>query len=153
MANINIRDLFPEFTLDCFIEVPDMDVEAFKAGLTKEAANVYVDFQREENAYMRRLYRNNAHYSLDQDDGIENEALSLTHDPFDVVLSAMEEQQLYTALSKLPAVQARRIRAHFLLGMSQRGIAKAEKVSVMAINESIASGLRNLKNLIPNFSD
>ena len=73
MARINLRDIYPEERLDCFVEVPDGDERAFVAGLTKEIADVYFEEQREENAYRRRIYWNKSHYSLDCGDGIEND--------------------------------------------------------------------------------
>jgi hypothetical protein len=43
MKEINLRTLFPEYELDCFIEVPDEDVEAFTASMTKETAAIYFE--------------------------------------------------------------------------------------------------------------
>ena len=40
MATINLRKLFPQYELDCFVEVPDDEAEAFIAGLTEELAYV-----------------------------------------------------------------------------------------------------------------
>lgn len=74
MININLRDIFLEYTLDCLVEIPDSEKETFINNLTKELADVYIESQREENAYQRRLYRHKAHYSLDLNDDIETKA-------------------------------------------------------------------------------
>ena len=70
MAIINLRDYYPFYTSDCFMEVSEDVAEMFK------------EFDRKEAAYRLRTYRHKAYYSLDRDDGLEHEAvfvLSLIH--------------------------------------------------------------------------
>lgn len=86
MANINLRDYYPEYEVDCFVDVADGEEKAFIAAMAKEAADVYVEFQRAENAHKRRMYRYRAHYSLDLGDGIENEAVHYSPSPEEVLL-------------------------------------------------------------------
>ena len=64
MAIINLRDYYPFYTSDYFMEVPEDVVEMFK------------EFDRKEAAYRLRTYRHKAYYSLDRNDGIEHEALT-----------------------------------------------------------------------------
>ena len=63
MTIINLRDIYPFYTSDCLIEVPD------------EVAAAMAEFDRKEAAYRLRTYRYKAYYSLDRDDGIEHEAV------------------------------------------------------------------------------
>jgi len=151
MATINLRDLYPEEQLDCFIEVPDGGEEAFKASLTKEIADVYFDEQRRENAYKRRVYWNKAHYSLDQGDGIENDVISKTADPFDLLMEKLTNEQLLAAIDGLPEKQGKRIYEKFILGISQADIARAEGVAESAVNQAIERGLRNLEKILKKF--
>lgn len=51
MATINLRDYYPYYTADCFIEVSD------------EVAAMLLAHARYEAAYQRRRYWNKAHYS------------------------------------------------------------------------------------------
>ena len=151
MATINLRDLYPEEKLDCFIEVPDGSEEAFKAGLTKEIADVYFNEQRKENAYRRRVYWHKAHYSLDQGDGIENDAVNKAADPYEVLLKKLMRKQLLDAIDSLPEKQSKRIYAKFILGISQADIARAEGVAESAVNQAIERGLRNLEKMLKIF--
>jgi RNA polymerase sigma-70 factor (ECF subfamily) len=129
--------------------VPDGDVHAFKESLTEEIADFYFAEQRAENAYIRRVYWHEAHYSLDCGDGIENDAIDKTLDPvFEILADKLTKEQLYAAIDSLPEKQGKRIYAHFILGISQRAIAKKEKVSAMTVNESISGGLRNLEKYL-----
>ena len=57
MAIINLRDYYPFYTSDYFMEVPEDVVEMFK------------EFDRKEAAYRLRTYRHKAYYSLDRNDG------------------------------------------------------------------------------------
>ena len=65
MAIINLRDFYPYYTMDSFIEVPD------------EVAEAMAEFDRKEAAYRLRTYRHKAYYSLDREDGIEHSALEI----------------------------------------------------------------------------
>ena len=72
MTTINLRDYYPFYTHDYFIDVPDEVVELFK------------EFDRKEAAYRLRTYRHKAYYSLDRNDGIEHEALFVSLSPHEL---------------------------------------------------------------------
>ena len=69
MAIINLRDYYPFYTSDCFMEVSD------------EVAEMFKEFDRKEAAYRLRTYRHKAYYSLDRDDGLEHEAVFVALSP------------------------------------------------------------------------
>lgn len=58
------------------------------------------------------------------------------------------EAELYAALAKIPAVQARRIFAHYILGMKKVDIVRAEGVCDSCVCGSIKTGLANLKKIL-----
>ena len=58
MKVINLRDIYPHYTQDCFVEVTD------------EVADLFSEFDHKEAAYRLRTYRHKAYYSLDRNDGI-----------------------------------------------------------------------------------
>jgi len=152
VKKINLRELFPEYELDCFVEVPDADAEAFAAAMTKAEADVYYEFERAENAYQRNRFRNKAHYSLDVDDGIEESVLPQCPEPHEEYERKWELEQLYEAMDNLPEKQAKRVYDRFINGMSWRAIAKAEGVSEGAIRYSIKRALRGMKKSLKNFA-
>jgi len=136
MAIINLRDFYPWYTHDEFMEVSD-----------EIAAELFTD-RRRERAYQRRTFYNKAHYSLDVEDGIEAAAVACHSDNPEAVFEMMERHcRLCRALNSLPEIQGRRVEAHFLLGRSIREIAKAEGVSESAVKESIDRGLRAMKKV------
>ena len=63
MKKINLRDLYPFYHNDLFVEVSD------------EVAAALAEAERMERNYIRRVYWNKAYFSLDAGDGIEHEAL------------------------------------------------------------------------------
>lgn len=141
MTSINLRDYYPFYTHDCFIDVPDEVVELFK------------EFDRKEAAYRLRTYRHKAYYSLDRNDGIEHEALFVSLSPHELYERKISMQELHAAISSLPDKQAKRVYAHFILGMSQTEIAKAEGVSKMAVSYSIERALKSLEKFLKNSLD
>jgi len=59
--------------------------------------------------------------------------------------------QLCQALNSLPEVQGRRIEAHYILGKTQREIARAEGVNERSVRRSIAHGLAEMKTFLKKF--
>ena len=127
MAIINLRDYYPFYTSDYFMEVPEDVVEMFK------------EFDRKEAAYRLRTYRHKAYYSLDRNDGIEHEALFVAFSPYELYERKVTIQELYTAISRLPDKQAK------------QDIARAEGVDEKVVRLAIERGLRNLEKILKKF--
>jgi len=141
MKKINLREQYPHlYSTDCYIEVPD------------EVAEAMHTFDRAEAAYLRRLFRNHAQFSLDRQDGIENEILVSQKTPVDVYESKIAMEQLYSAIAALPDKQAKRLYSYFFLGISQKDIAHVEGVSKGRVSESIQAALKNLEKNFRFFS-
>lgn len=138
-TTINLRDYYPWYTQDEFIEVSD-----------EVAAELLAD-KRYEKAGERQMYRYKAHYTLDADNGIEASAvIHSTDDPAAVLEMKERFCNLCRALNSLPEKQGRRVEAHYLLGISRKEIAAAEGVSESSVNESIDRGLRAMKKYLLN---
>ena len=136
MKVINLRDIYPHYTQDCFIEVTD------------EVADLFSEFDHKEAAYRLRTYRHKAYYSLDRNDGIEHEALFVALSPHELYERKVTMQELHTAISRLPDKQAKRIYAHFILGMTKKDIARAEGVHEKVVRVAIERGLRSLEKIL-----
>ncbi len=136
MTTINLREFYPWYIEDQFIEVTDKVAEELRAG------------RRAEVAHQRRVTRNKAQYSLDCDDGIEYSAC--LHEPTpQELLERMELfYHLWNALNTLPEVQGRRVDAHFMLGMTYREISRAEGVNRNAVRSSVLCGLAGMKKYL-----
>lgn len=139
MKKINLRDYYPFYQSDLFVEVADEIVLSLKR------------FDLGESAYQLRTYRHRAYYSLDRNDGIEHEIVFLSLSPEEIYERKVTNQELYAAINSLPDKQAKRIYAHYFLGMSKAAIAKAEDVRESAIRESVERGLRNIEKFLKNF--
>lgn len=133
MKRINLRDYYPSYTSDSFIDVSD------------EVAAMLQEFDRYETAYRMRTYRHKAYYSLDRDDGVQHDILSVDMLPDELYEQKVTMEQLYSALALLPDKQAQRIYSHYFLGLSKSAIARADRVSRITIGQSIARGLNSLK--------
>lgn len=139
MTKINLREHYPNFYKNnCIIEVPD------------EVAAIMLEYDRKEAAYRRRTYYHKAHYSLDRGDGIEYEALFVSLTPCEVYERKVTMEQLHAAIASLPDKQAKRINAHYFMGLTVSEIAKSEGVSAASVSESIQRGLRNMEKFLKN---
>ncbi len=138
MATINLRDYYPWYTQDEFVEVPDVI-----------AAELFAD-RRYHRTHERRM-RYNKTYLFDAE--TENEAAALVYstDSPEAVFQKKEQHcRLCRALNSLPDIQGRRIEAHYILGKSQNEIAEAEGVSKGAVSVSITRGLAAMKKVLQN---
>ena len=133
MTTINLKDFYPWYTHDEYIEVSEEVADELRASRLYEAA------------YQRRIVRNKAQYSLDCEDGIEYSAC--LHEPTPQEVLELKERfiRLWNALNSLPEIQGRRIDAHIILGISIKAIAEADGVHEESVRQSIKRGLERMK--------
>jgi len=136
-VKINLKDFYPWYTHDEFVEVPDV----IAAELTAD--------RRYEKSHKQRIRRNKSYYSLDVDDGIEASTMfNSSYDP-EVALEIKERYcRICIALNSLPTIQGRRITAHYIHCKSQAEIAEIEGVSKGSVSISITRGLTALKIIL-----
>ena len=141
MKIINLRDYYPFYSTDVFLEVSD------------EVASFLEDEKRLQINYAQYIRDNKAFYSLDAGDGIEAEALNLPEQP-DEALERMElERLLKEAMAQLTPAQRRRVLAYFVEGRSQLEIAASEGVVKSTVSEAISRGRKNLRNFLKSFAN
>lgn len=139
MTMINLRDFYPWYINDEYIEVSDEVAAELQANRLYEAA------------HQRRVTRNRAQYSLDCDDGIEYSACLSEPTP-QALLERMERFCiLWNALNSLPEIQGRRVDACVILGNSYRQVALEEGVSKTSVQESVQCGLANMRKYLKKY--
>ena len=136
MTTINLKDFYPWYTHDEYIEVSD-----------EVAAELRAD-KLYELAHQRRIVRNKARYSLDCDDGIEYSACLSEPTPQELVERMERFCALWNALNTLPEIQGRRVDACIIEGKSYREVAEAEGVSKTSVQESVKCGLENMRKYL-----
>lgn len=141
MIKINLRHYYPHYSSDVFIEVPD------------DIAIELHTFENEDAAFRMRRNRNRAFYSLDRENGLERETQYSTPSSEDGFFREHLACSLFSALQELPIAQARRIYAHYILGMSNLAIARVEGINEGNVRKSIARGLRRLQKILNEFDD
>ena len=136
MTTINLRDFYPWYTHDEYIEV------------SEEVAEELHTSRRREAAHAERVRYNKAFYSLDCDDGIEY--VACLHEPSPQELMDRKELffRLWNALNSLPEIQGRRVDAHLILGKSYRQIALEEGVDKSAVRCSVKCGIERMKKYL-----
>ena len=142
MTIINLKKYYyPLVKTDVFVEVPD------------EIADALLHLRREENNRKSKMFYHKAYFSLDCEDGIENEAAGWAQPSPEDYLLKQEEQaeqeelvrRLYEALSTLTPIQARRVHARYMLGMKIREIAEMEGVDSSRVSQSIRGAVKRLR--------
>lgn len=133
MTTINLRDFYYWYLTDEPVVVSEVVAEELLAG------------KRYEPTHQRRLKRNNAQYSLDAGDGIENSACEFEPSAQDILDRKEDFERLCRALNSLPEAQGRRIDACIILGKSYREVAEAEGVDVSTIRKAVERGLEAMR--------
>ena len=133
MTTINLKEFYPWYTHDEYIEVSD------EVAAELRAAKLY------EAAHQRWIVRNKAQYSLDCDDGIEYSACLHETTPQELLERMDQFCALWNALNTLPEIQGRRVDACVILGKSYCEVAKAEGVNESAVRRSVERGLKQMK--------
>lgn len=140
MVKIKLKDFYPFEKDDAIIEVSD-----------ELAATLYA-FERQEASYIRKVRRHQAYYSLDRTDGVEHSIILHVKSPDEIYERKVSREELHAALAQIPDKQAKRIYAHYLLGMGKDEIAQAEGVSWFSINKSIRQGLIRIEKILQSSS-
>ena len=84
MQIVNLKKYYYElFKKDTFVEVSD------------EVAEALLLMHREENNHKRKIWYHKAFYSLDREDGIENDALDFTDKSPEEILMEQEEERFF----------------------------------------------------------
>ena len=90
MKIINLREYYPFYNADTFLEVPD------------EVALILEEEKRLQINYEQYIRDNKAFYSLGTGDGIEASALYKPEQPDEAMLRRERDNLLYAALASLP---------------------------------------------------
>ena len=136
MTTINLKDFYPWYMTDEYIEVSDEVAAELRASKLAEAA------------YAERVRYNKAYYSLDCDDGIEYSACVHEPSPQELVERMDRFCHLWNALNSLPEIQGRRVDAYLIQGKSYREIAREEGVDKSAVRHSVESGIKQMKKYL-----
>ena len=140
MTTINLRDFYPWYAHDEYVEVSEPIAAEMIAG------------KRNQRSDERRRRRYKV-YSLDADDGTEGEAvIGMLHSAEAVFETTERQCHLGRAFSSLSKIQQRRIEAHYVFGISQKKIAEVEGVTKGSVSISIHRGLEAIKKKLNNFS-
>lgn len=139
MKKIRLKDEYPWYPDDVYIEV------------SEEVAEAFLNFARSEKAQREKIRYHRAFYSLDAGDGIERDIVFVSASPQELYERKVSCEELYSAMNKLPEKQSKRVYAKYFLGMTETKIAQIEGVSVMAISKSIAAGLKRIEKILKNF--
>lgn len=115
-----------------------------------EVAILFESFSKSEASYERQKYRYKAQYSLDRGDGIEHDILFVALSPHELYERKLTYEQLHAVIASLPDKQAKRIYAHYFLGMSKSAIAKAEGVNKSQVSRSIKKALSSMEKALKN---
>lgn len=99
------------------------------------------------DSYQRRK-REHDECSLEAGAGYESQVCRPPLTPEEIMEGRELRAALYAAIAQLPAAQARRVYAHYILGISKADLARAEGVAPSQVCRSIERGLVNLKNLL-----
>ena len=142
MELVNLKKYYPRlYAQDTLIEVSD------------EVAEALLIMQRQENASIRRHYYHRAFFSLDCEDGIENDRIGeIVPSPEEICIRREDEQlllitvnHLREAMACLSPAQFRNLHARYVLGMKVREIAEMEGVTSSIISQSLQSAIRKLR--------
>lgn len=101
------------------------------------------------DSYTRRK-REHRECSLEAGEGYEAQVCRPPLTPEEHLEAQELRTALYAALGQLPAAQARRVYAHYILGISKADLARAEGVAESAVRDSIDRGLKKLREVLEN---
>lgn len=140
MKKLRLKDEYPWYTGEEYIEVSDEIAEMFK------------QFSKDEHRQKEKIRYHRAFYSLDAGDGIEKDILFISATPQELYERKLTQEELYAAINQLPEKQAKRIYARYFQDMTISQIAKIEGVDESSVRETITRGLIQIEKFLKTFS-
>lgn len=132
MKKLRLKDEYPWYTGEKYIEVSD------------EIAEVFKQFSKDEHRQKEKIRYHRAFHSLDAGDGIENDILFISATPQELYERKLTQEELYAAINQLPEKQAKRIYARYFQDMTVLQIAKIEGVDESSVREVITGVVRKI---------
>jgi len=136
MKIINLREHYPYYIEDCYIQVSD------------ELASILQSYKNKEKAFKEKVRYHKAYYSLDYGGKLECSIASTNHSPETTLEIELMRSEIHSAINTLSDTQARRIYARYWGKMTQSDIAKVEGVNKSSVSKSIKRGLAKLKGAL-----
>ena len=136
MITINLKDFYPWYGTDEFIEVPEEVVLEMLAD------------KRYEAAYTKKIKRHKVLSFSDYGDKTQEWCNQAAPDPQRMAEIQELLEQFLGILEALPEIQSRRIRAHIILDMTLSEIALQEEVSIATVQRAIQWGIKKIQKFL-----
>lgn len=85
MKRINLKDFYPFYEEDCYVDVPD------------ELAALMQGYERQERAYTEKTRYHKAYYSLERDPSLEKSVRYVSMSPEEIYERKLTMNELYAA--------------------------------------------------------
>lgn len=141
MTRINLKDYYPYYKEDTYVDVPG------------ELADLLRFYKAKEATRERKIRYHNAYFSLDRNDGIERRIIYISLSPEEIYERKVTCEELHAALETLPDKQSKRIYAHYFLGLTIKEIARNENSSRDAVEISLKKGLKRIERYLKKLDD
>ena len=106
------------------------------------------EYRRNEKKFQMRVARKHDFYNFEDGEIELHHAELMSNDLEDKVFRSEEKQALRKAIQLLKPIQKERLIKYYFEGKSSRQIAKEEGVAYSAVDNSIATALKNLKKFL-----
>ena len=136
MITINLKDFYPWYGTDEFIEVPEEVVLEMLAD------------KRYEAAYTKKIKRHKVLSFSDYGDKTQEWCNQTAPDPQHMAEIRELLEQFLGILEALPEIQSRRIRGHIILDMTLSEIALQEEVSIATVQRAIQRGIKKIQKFL-----
>ena len=130
-----------------YILFNNIDNETVTVEVSEDVYALFNTFELEDLALMNEFDRHSEHSEIgEQELARRAEIVHITID--DIVAAKIENETLMAAVDKLPSKQRRRVILYFFHGLTYEEIARIEKCKYQAIQYSIRSAIKKLKDYL-----
>lgn len=102
-----------------------------------------LEYLSERNEYDRHI-----EHSIYDENNINKRILKNIDTVEEVVMRHLDNEKIHNAISSLPFIQKKRVYEYFFKNLTQKEIADKNNCSIRAIQYSLNSDLKNLKNFL-----
>lgn len=129
------------------VKFKDFYNKQFNIEVSEEIFREFNRFELEDISEMNEYDRHIEHSKLIEST-LHNRAKEKEISIEELVISKIDKERLYKAISRLPEIQRRRILLYFFRDLKLKEIANIDNASIRAIQYSINIALKNLKKIL-----
>ena len=130
-----------------YLSFKDGQGQRYSFEVTKELYDAFNTFELEDLSFLN-IWDRHLEQSEVWEPALNERAVNVPESVEEIVFRKIQNEKVHKAIEQLPEVQKRRVILYYFEGLTYKQIAVIENCKYQAVEKSISSALKKLKNIL-----